>query len=124
MENDNRSGSLLRGFLIGGFFGALVGLLLAPKSGRELRSDIRRKNSDALDEGGRVYRDTKAKADAILEDARQRAGELKKEAEHQLSEARKRAEEIMAGAGMARFSFRCSGPGGVRPASFSSSWIR
>jgi len=87
--------SFLKGFLIGGFMGALAGLLFAPKSGKELRSDIRRKGEEALEESKRIYADTKEKAGAILADAVHRAEELKAEAARQLAEARAKAEAIL-----------------------------
>jgi gas vesicle protein len=42
METKERKHSnFFAGLLVGGFLGGLTGLLLAPKSGRELRADIR-----------------------------------------------------------------------------------
>ena len=67
-----------KGFLIGGALGALAGILFAPKSGKELRSDIREKGSE------------------VLEEARHQAKELKQEADRHLLEARQKAKEIFA----------------------------
>ncbi len=39
MENDN-DGSFITGFLLGGIIGAAVGLLLAPKTGEQTRTDL------------------------------------------------------------------------------------
>ncbi len=39
--NEKKEGSVLVPFLVGGVIGAGVALLLAPKSGKELRKDIR-----------------------------------------------------------------------------------
>ena len=47
MEKTERS--LLVPFLVGGFVGAGIALLLAPKSGRELRKDIKDIASDTRD---------------------------------------------------------------------------
>lgn len=44
-----KSGGMLGGILIGGMVGAVTGLLLAPKSGRETRK-LLRKSADALPE--------------------------------------------------------------------------
>jgi len=59
-------GSILATFLVGGLVGACVALLLAPKSGRELRRDIkdlasdtREKVSSTIDRGKDLYEDTK-----------------------------------------------------------------
>ena len=59
---------LWKGLLVGGFFGALAGFFLAPKSGRELRSDMKQKGIEAFDEAKRVYSETQK---AILGDAKQ-----------------------------------------------------
>jgi gas vesicle protein len=58
MESDQRKDSkLLRGLFVGSVLGATAGFLLAPKSGRELRWDIKVKTKKALDETKRVYSD-------------------------------------------------------------------
>jgi len=41
LENKKREGSVLVPFLVGGLVGAGAALLFAPKSGRELRKDIK-----------------------------------------------------------------------------------
>lgn len=43
-----RNGNLLKGLLIGGFIGAVVGILYAPKSGKETREDIVRTTNDLV----------------------------------------------------------------------------
>ncbi len=39
----------LDGFLIGSFLGTLAGVLFAPKSGKEQRSDLKEMGSDTID---------------------------------------------------------------------------
>ena len=56
----NYSG-LWKGLMVGSFLGAAVGFLLAPKSGKELRSEIKEKASKALDETKRVYSDSRTR---------------------------------------------------------------
>ena len=66
MQEDN-SGmlkGLIIGVLAGGAVGALVALLYAPKSGKELRADIREKTGDLMDD-----------AEQALKEAKNRAGE-------------------------------------------------
>jgi gas vesicle protein len=41
MEENKMAKGLMMGFFVGGIVGAVVALLYAPKSGRELRSDIK-----------------------------------------------------------------------------------
>jgi gas vesicle protein len=46
---------LWKGLMVGSFLGAAAGFLLAPKSGKELRSEIQDKTNKALDETKRFY---------------------------------------------------------------------
>jgi gas vesicle protein len=85
------------GFLIGGIMGALAGLFFAPKSGKELRTELKEKGSEAFEDAKQFYSEAGVKAKAILEDARRRADELRKEADRQLTEARQRAKDILSG---------------------------
>ena len=91
-----RLGTFLKGFVIGGFLGALAGILFAPKSGKELRSDIKEKGSEVLKDAKEIYADASTKAKEIIEEAKHQAKELKKEADRHLSEARQKAKEILA----------------------------
>jgi gas vesicle protein len=86
---------LLVGLLIGGSLGALAGILLAPKSGRELRSEIKKKGRDVLDEAKDFYDDAGAKVTHVVEEARQQAKDLKKDAERHILEASLKAKEIL-----------------------------
>lgn len=57
MASDNGGGNFLAGFLVGATLGAIAALLLAPKSGRELRESLteegRKLRDRAVDEGRR-----------------------------------------------------------------------
>jgi gas vesicle protein len=78
MAQDNKMvKGLVIGLLAGGAIGALLALLYAPKSGKELRADIREKAEDLI-EGAEGYMDA----------ARHRAGEI-------VSEARKRSDQLV-----------------------------
>ena len=86
METDNnKHGYLWKGLVFGGFLGALTGFLFAPKSGKELRSDMKETGDRVLGETKRLYSDTRAKARQIFpggREMRERApvsGELQEE---------------------------------------------
>lgn len=49
LETEKRGGSILVPFLVGAFAGAITALLLAPKSGKELREDIKDFATNARD---------------------------------------------------------------------------
>ncbi len=89
MSKDNGSGKgFLIGFLAGGAIGAILALLYAPKSGKELRSDIKLKTDGILDD-----------ADKYLADARDKAKDLinegKKKSEKLISDAKVKSEELL-----------------------------
>lgn len=67
-------------FLLGGAVGAVVALLLAPKSGRELRGDIadaaRQGAGAARERAGEYYEQTRGRATEFYSTAAERAGEI------------------------------------------------
>ena len=71
----------LKGLLIGGTLGAVAGILFAPKSGKELRSDIKKKGDKILKDGKEIYEDAGTKAKEIFGEVKHQAKELRREAE-------------------------------------------
>ena len=76
-EHDNQQGYFFMGFLIGGALGALAGIFFAPKSGKDLRSDIKDKGSEVIKDGKEIYADASTRAKEIIEEAK-----LQAKAEH------------------------------------------
>ena len=60
INKTNHSG-LWKGLMAGSILGTAAGFLLAPKSGKELRSDIKAKTDKALEDTKRVYSDSRAR---------------------------------------------------------------
>ena len=83
-EHEEPQGHFFMGFLIGSVLGALAGIFFAPKSGKDLRSDIKEKGTEGLKDAKEIYADASTKAKAIIDEAKHRAEELKKEADHHL----------------------------------------
>ncbi len=79
-EMMNGAGIFLKGLLVGGILGAVAGILLAPRPGRELRADIKDKGETAIKDAKRIYEDSRTRAKAALEAAKQRAEEIKSKA--------------------------------------------
>ena len=94
-ENERDCSHFLKGFVIGGFLGALAGILFAPKPGKELRADIKAKGDEVLQDAQEIYDEATKKAKGIIDEAKKRAEELKKEADRRVAEARQRAKEIL-----------------------------
>ena len=93
---ENQQGHFFMGFLIGGVLGALAGIFFAPKSGKELRSDLKEKGSEVLEDGKEIYANASTRAKEIIEEAKHQAKELKKGADRHLSEACQKTKEILA----------------------------
>jgi len=80
-EHEKSQGHLFKGLLIGGVLGALAGIFFAPKSGKEFRSDIKKKGHEVLKDAKDIYADVSTKAKDVIEEAKHQVKELKKGAE-------------------------------------------
>ncbi len=98
-DNDGMAKGLVVGFIAGTIAGAVIALLYAPKSGRELREEIKVKAKDVADNAEEYLARAKAKAveivnegknksETLLSDARSRAASIMGDAQRILSEAR------------------------------------
>ena len=109
MNSQNEfSKGFLAGALIGGVAGAITALLLAPKSGQELRKDIAETSSQYYGAASDYFKqveaqvedavmksvnDGKVKAQGIIDSARNQAKEILSGAEAVLSQAKVKANE-------------------------------
>lgn len=108
MENSNYSKGFVIGALVGGVAGAVTALLLAPKSGQELRKDIADTSTDIYSRASEyltklegqarsavnsTVKDSKVKAQAIVDSAREKAENLLTEAETVLKDAKTKAND-------------------------------
>lgn len=81
-ENSNSSiGTSLTFLLIGLGVGASLGLLFAPKAGKQMRKDLRRSYEDALDTISEWTDDAKDRFDEAIEKGADFADELRAKAE-------------------------------------------
>ncbi|MFC2103500.1 YtxH domain-containing protein [Bacteroidota bacterium] len=107
MSQDNHFGKgVIIGFLTGGALGAALALLYAPKTGRELREEIKSKKDDYLDEAEKYLADAKDKAidlindgkkksERLIKDAKSKSDDLIKDAEKVLVDARSKTDELL-----------------------------
>ena len=77
-ESKSSVGTAITFLLIGLGAGALTALLLAPKSGKQLRRDIRRKYEDARETLGDWTEDAKEAAEEVLERGAEMAKGIKR----------------------------------------------
>ena len=82
------------GLFMGAALGILAGLMFAPKSGRELRGEMKEKGCKLYGEGEKIISEARMRTKSIMDDAIHRVDEFKKEAEQRLSEARAKACKI------------------------------
>ncbi|MCX6149669.1 MAG: YtxH domain-containing protein [Ignavibacteriales bacterium] len=103
MSRDNGMGKgLLVGFLAGSAIGAIIALLYAPKSGKELRGDLKEKTDEFLDDAQEylvtakqkateIINDGKKKSERLVADAKTKVDVLLQDAEKVLTEAKSKA---------------------------------
>jgi len=112
MENNkgNLAKGLVIGFIAGSIVGAIIALLYAPKSGKELRADIKSKGEDLLGEAEQylararekatdIINEGKARSEKLIAQAQQKAESILKDAEQILSAAKEKAGQVSEEAG-------------------------
>jgi len=86
---------LVIGALTGGIVGAAIALLYAPKSGKELRADLRQKADDMLEGAEEYLTAAQKKAGEIVTDAKKKADTLLQDAERVISDAKHKAGTVV-----------------------------
>ena len=79
-SSDSTAGTAITFLLIGLGVGAAVGLLLAPKTGRQLRKDLRRSYDDALETASDWTDEAKDRFEEVVEKGADFADELRAKA--------------------------------------------
>ncbi|HUI64673.1 MAG TPA: YtxH domain-containing protein [Bacteroidota bacterium] len=101
-DNNGMLKGLVIGVLAGGAIGALIALLYAPKSGRELRADIKEKADGLMDgaeeylsaaksKAGEIVSEAKKRSDQLITEAKQKADSLLQDADKIITSARTKA---------------------------------
>jgi gas vesicle protein len=95
MSRENNIGKgLILGFLAGGAIGAIFGMLYAPKSGKELRDDLRVKSNEYLDDADKYVAEAKDRAKDLINEGRKRSEKLISDAKVKSAELLKDAEKV------------------------------
>lgn len=84
--------------LVGGAIGAVVALLFAPKSGRELRGDIADATRQGLEKGREAANALGERAGEYYEVTRERAGQMYSDAQEKVSEFGEKAKDAVSSA--------------------------
>jgi gas vesicle protein len=103
METTNRgNNNFFTGLLFGGALGGIAALLLAPKSGKELRADIQGTGKKTIETGKKAIHETEAffsKAGHQVSEARQKArgvwGRIKEKKGNEPSYAMESGEDMV-----------------------------
>jgi gas vesicle protein len=97
MANDeNGMGKgLLVGFLTGAAVGSIIALLFAPKSGRELREDIKSKSQEFIDDADKYIANAKDKASDLINEGKRKSERLVTETKEKVETLLGEAERIL-----------------------------
>lgn len=96
MSRDNGLGKgVLLGFLAGSAIGAIIALLYAPKSGKELRGDIKEKTDEFLDNGSEYLANAKVKATEIINEGKKRSEKIISDAKVKVDSLLQDAEKVL-----------------------------
>lgn len=88
MEDNKTAKGILLGFVTGSVVGAAIALLFAPKSGRELRNDIKLRKDEFLDDTSEYLQIAKTKASDLINEGKRKSEEL-------ISDAKKKAGNLI-----------------------------
>ncbi len=94
MSDNNIGKGLFVGFLAGGVVGAVLALLYAPKSGKELRNDIKIKTDGYMDEADKYIEEAKDKAKELINEGKKKSEKLISDAKVKSDELLKDAEKV------------------------------
>jgi gas vesicle protein len=90
----DRSVDFVKGLFIGGLIGAVLGILYAPKSGKETREDIARKTEDLMARAREEYELALEKSKKAYEAAVKRLKEAEISAKEKVEEVESKVEEL------------------------------
>jgi gas vesicle protein len=76
-ENNMAADDLIKGLLIGGLVGAGLGILYAPKSGKQTREQIRNSAQEVLEKAKAQYEEAYKKVDELTRDNKEKLADKK-----------------------------------------------
>lgn len=94
-EDSGMGKGLLIGFLTGAAVGSIVALLFAPKSGKELREDIKNKSQDFMEDAEAYLSNAKEKASQLINEGKKKSERLVADAKEKVDTLLGEAEKIL-----------------------------
>ncbi|MBN2367317.1 MAG: YtxH domain-containing protein [Calditrichaeota bacterium] len=94
MASKEQGYSFFTGLMLGGAVAATFALLYAPKSGKKLRKDIRKKSGNLLNEAESRYKELQDMAEDVLSDTEKRINMMKKNADTAIDDIMKKVKDI------------------------------
>ena len=90
----NQIEGFIKGIILGGVIGAAIGILYAPKSGRETREDIDRKAEELLTKSKKKYEATLKKSGKAYESAVKELKHLESFTKEKVGEMEEKVDEL------------------------------
>jgi gas vesicle protein len=94
-EENGLGKGLLIGFLTGAAVGSIIALLYAPKSGKELRADIKTKSQEIMDDAEGYLANAKDKATQLINEGKKKSERLVAETKEKVDSLLDEAERIL-----------------------------
>lgn len=94
-NNSDGTKSFIFGLLAGSAIGAILALLYAPKSGKELRADIKAKTDELMDSADTALREVRAKLPDISTEARKRGEQIISDVKSQATSLLEDADKVL-----------------------------
>jgi gas vesicle protein len=94
-EENNLGKGLLIGFLTGAAVGSIIALLFAPKSGKELREDIKNKSQDFIEDADKYISNAKDKASQLINEGKKKSEKLVADTKEKVETLLTEAERIL-----------------------------
>jgi len=88
--SEGRDFDFLKGLLVGSLIGAAMGILFAPRSGKETREDIRRKSHDIYSKAREEYEEAVERSKRAYEGAVERLKEFQATAKKKSRRSRRK----------------------------------
>lgn len=85
----------LTGLVMGGLIGATAGLMLAPKSGEQLRAQLRTKSEEVRQQVTQAAEDARQRTEILVEDTKTKAESLLEKTKAQAEDLQRRSKEIV-----------------------------